>query len=291
MLVKPFDYMFAPDGSIYVIRAVAEEWVIARLIYRKISQKNYTKIKAGFFEDDFSDKAFALGDWGDRVFTMDLVKPLRKRRFARPISSVLQEIGLEHLNASPFSVDWFGSRSVGLSHENSDYDLILEGWTNPRKWLEEHMVSRHEHIRFFSRAEHEVRIERYLANNSFVSVEKLLDLLDISSIYLWVGELEVGVFYRNPGEVCKAYSMCAFHNIFELETIEGVIRGCGGLSFNMPRVFALETDVGEVQIYHTVWLLSGIEMLEGKTLRIEGAFRLGPFQYAITPRFSTLYWE
>jgi len=246
MTFKVFDYIVAPDGSIYVIRAVTKEWVVAHLVYQKIGHENYTRSKAVFFEDVCLDNTFALGDWGDKIFPMDSVKPLRKRESAIPISHILNKIGLSSLDESPFSISWFGSRSIGLNQGKADYDFILEGFKNPRKWLEEHVVSHHKHIRFFNRAEHEVRIDNYLANNSFISREKLLDLLDISSIYLWVDEFEVGLFYRNPHETGEVYSNYGFTNSYELETIEGVIRGCNGLSFSMPRKFLLDTDRGDV---------------------------------------------
>lgn len=278
--VQEYDYILDKNNWFHLVKLVLEEgtYITKPIHYCGVNHSKYkTRISS------------ASPPCGTRYI---IGSPFDFKLTESEVSSVVSPIELKLKSGNPHDVLairefsksvnskalLFGSRLIGKENSTSDWDLLIDTHLNPLEFVNL-LVTKVPNLRRFTKPEIYERSCRYKIDSALDSSDvSLNELFDVTTIYLksqCIGE--IGIFFRNS--LAKKMDYSKIKNYGSLVTtnrsIIGKIAPSLGKSFHLPRRFTLKTETDEeITIHSTVWELSGLEAMNGRTVSVRNAIKL-----------------
>lgn len=269
-----YDYLELPSqGVICVVRGYfvhdQNHYVVAKRMHRLCSSTGrYHKeaIVASFATNTLSVRTLPGLFPTEEVFRSDddqLTRHSRIRLSATHIHSANAETApvLEYLTRRGAYL--FGSRLLGVAHPHSDWDVVVEGCHDPRRFAHE-MALRFPHVlRPYTSTEKAHRAGRYLQTCSFTDTRSLQRLIGEATLYLRFrrSHSDLGLFFV---ELCPPLLPDLFRcDEWTSATLTGTIESLGH-GYSMPRRFGVRAADGTLlTVATTAWELGGLDTLAG----------------------------
>ncbi len=279
--VDTFDYFRADDGIIFIGRSDShpDDYFLGLPVYtpnqngeRSLNGLNYSKTSRngesssnGLYSSHLSDIAVNVPEKN----VVEVRKPSRRtEQMLEEVDDEVENLYREVDDLVDGSIGVIGSHIYGLNTEESDVDIIVQGEDPEYLRTAFDNISTHPELEPLGEDVLESKSEKYADRFEITEDEALHHITNPERRYNH-SKIDSKISFipvHEPGENSD-YPMPEKSESSRLLETEGVVTE-DELSFASPRIFSVDTEIGNIDVLTTRWIYAG-SYQEGDRVRIE----------------------